>query len=1328
MHPVTQMIRCYLEPAKTPKSAKGKGGNNEPREDELQQLELQETERKVGPHWKPWGGPTLVLDVETTTDLRQVARFGVYRLYGHDYFTLMELAQQYNRSVPRDVLDELQQEGIFYNPDTRTDDEIAALQSYANEHGVTLWTMPDFITKVFFKVYSLKSQKWIAKGNAYIPNDLMPLMVVGHNLPFDLGGMAYDAAPSRSMYGGLSLKLRQDFPNIIIKKIGFAKHMYGTNKRFGRINHIFVNTQQLGRALFGASVKSSLAGMADALGIKDEKGQLDYDGPITAEYISYCRMDVNLTWQVYQGLRGLYLKHGFTALNDKGVLARPIHKIYSEASVGKGYYEQLGVKPFLHKNPGFDHANVTAPFMAAMFGGRSEVHCRLDPRRGMQADFKSEYPTDNALMKLQELNIARKIRVIQDKSGNGVSANFLRTVTLDDLQKKETWPKLRGVALIDPSGCILPLRTVYHVQLDQDKDTKAQQIGVNEILSAPPSWYTFADIIASKLLTGRTPKILETITLEPEGVQDGLKPHAFFGDPDYVIDLNNDDLFQRLIDMRSVVKREKKDGWKPKEQGIKLTSNGTSYGVLIEFVVDEKEQRTDMIVYAPGRTIPMRARKVIKSADGDTEISGFKVERPGKWFAPWGPLIPAGGRLFLAIAERLAADRGIEYGFCDTDSMWFDKPDKMDEQEFISKVKEIAGPTGWFQSLNPYSGNDPIFNLEDVNFSLARNEQGDIARNDKGEPLLCNGKDAREKIELPWLLAVSAKRYAIANKHDGDWIMRKASGHGLGHITAPQYKDNVKPPHFAAPYRKRKVNGKEERYYSYGEICKGSNSKLFLDLWREAFRIISKHKEKRIKQDLEEYLDLEMEEILRKLPGLDAHQMVQQSISSRDEWLSQKSMPWRRPFGFYNSIPQPVGSKINTQDISQKEMVTWKDLKDTSFYTQGGKDVELSSLEEYLAKGEGNEGFYRRDNGEFPAEMFDPRYGLKFQTVAEALSGYFTHCEYKSDGKYGFLKRRKLVVLTQELIGKESHDILDNDDDPALDDEDLLNRRIVITRMNTDILHRLGVKEISKALGLSEETIEKNLLQGFPLSDKAMALLRKSIVVDNKGNYKLVPVAPNSTETTRCDKLRKRLEVIRKALSEKGRLASIDQVIGAVSAFIKPGIADIEDQKEIDKIKRYLNYLIPDLLNGGDIPKPLFKIVPAIEKAVSEACGAEKFAANMLQLNNKKAKLKQERKAIANAIDIGPIYGDHPLTGKPILLSPDSEEGKRVIRKVREAAYKGKELTVGEAMDFVMAEKDRRRERDRIRKRNTRFNQVNNPTGDAVYDTLAYSCLSDEDA
>jgi hypothetical protein len=229
-----------------------------------------------------------------------------------------------------------------------------------------------------------------------------------------------------------------------------------------------------------------------------------------------------------------------------------------------------------------------------------------------------------------------------------------------------------------------------------------------------------------------------------------------------------------------------------------------------------------------------------------------------------------------------------------------------------------------------------------------------------------------------------------------------------------------------------------------------------------------------------------------------------------------------------------------------------------------------------------------------------------------------------------------------------------------------------------------------------------------------MALLRKSIAVDDEGNWKLVPVAANSAETIRCDKLRKRLEVIRKALSEKGRLASIDSVIEAVSAFIKPGIVHITDQTEIDKINRYLNYLIPDLLNGEIISKHLFKIVPAIERAVSEACGAEKFTANMQTLNNSKIESKREKKAIADAIDIGPIYEDHPLTGEPILLSPDSKEAKRIIRKVRMAAYKGNELTVDGAMNFIATQRERRREQDRIRKRNTGFDQSNNPTDNAV--------------
>jgi hypothetical protein len=131
-------------------------------------------------------------------------------------------------------------------------------------------------------------------------------------------------------------------------------------------------------------------------------------------------------------------------------------------------------------------------------------------------------------------------------------------VTLADLQQKDTWPKLRGVALIKPENDILPVRTVFHANNAQDSagpTLRAQQIGINVLVSGPPTWYAFACIIASKILTGKCPQILQTITLEPHGVQSGLKPIEFFGDPAYTIDLNRDDLFQRVIDTRAQVKK-----------------------------------------------------------------------------------------------------------------------------------------------------------------------------------------------------------------------------------------------------------------------------------------------------------------------------------------------------------------------------------------------------------------------------------------------------------------------------------------------------------------------------------------------------------------------------------------------------------------------------------------------------------------------------------------------------------------------------------------------------------------------------------------------------
>jgi hypothetical protein len=140
-----------------------------------------------------------------------------------------------------------------------------------------------------------------------------------------------------------------------------------------------------------------------------------------------------------------------------------------------------------------------------------------------------------------------------------------------------------GVALIEPDNDVLPVRAVYQIDAEDGEFIGAQQVGVNVVLSGPPTWRSFPDVIASKLQTGKCPRILKTIKLKPIGVQSGLKTLNFFGDPDYPIDLTKEDFFQRVIEMRSTIKRkmklpEFKDHllkFSAMEMGLKLLANST---------------------------------------------------------------------------------------------------------------------------------------------------------------------------------------------------------------------------------------------------------------------------------------------------------------------------------------------------------------------------------------------------------------------------------------------------------------------------------------------------------------------------------------------------------------------------------------------------------------------------------------------------------------------------------------------------------------------------------------------------------------------------------
>lgn len=123
----------------------------------------------------------------------------------------------------------------------------------------------------------------------------------------------------------------------------------------------------------------------------------------------------------------------------------------------------------------------------------------------------------------------------------------------------------------------------------------------------------------------------------------------------------------------------------------------------------------------------------------------------------------------LAITERLVADQGLEWAFCDTDSMAIAKPAAMADAEFHARVDGIVE---WFSELNPYAFAGSILRIEDVNFGLH-----DRLRH---EPLHC------------W--AISAKRYVLLNLDaQGRPVLRKASAHGLGHPRAPYAEHDPAP-------------------------------------------------------------------------------------------------------------------------------------------------------------------------------------------------------------------------------------------------------------------------------------------------------------------------------------------------------------------------------------------------------------------------------------------------------------------------------------------------------------------------------------------------------
>ena len=72
------------------------------------------------------------------------------------------------------------------------------------------------------------------------------------------------------------------------------------------------------------------------------------------------------------------------------------------------------------------------------------------------------------------------------------------------LPKKDGWKDLASLVQVRPKHDLFPIRARY-----PDADTL--NIGLNYLTTDEPQWFTLADLLASKVLTGRTPEVVKAV-------------------------------------------------------------------------------------------------------------------------------------------------------------------------------------------------------------------------------------------------------------------------------------------------------------------------------------------------------------------------------------------------------------------------------------------------------------------------------------------------------------------------------------------------------------------------------------------------------------------------------------------------------------------------------------------------------------------------------------------------------------------------------------------------------------------------------------------------
>ena len=634
---------------------------------------------KKPPVEKPYYNKHLVFcyDTETVPDPFMEILFLSYQVYEND--RLHETALCYG------------------NVNTK---QLNTLKSYAKKHGLKLISREEFVERFFFYVYERRA------------------VCVGMNLNFDLSRIAIGWNTSKLDKTAFSLKLSDNkkYPRIYIRNLN-SKHSfirfvppYAKNKKNKKHYHgVFCDVKTLTFALTNKS--HSLESACKLFKTEYQKQKPKQHGVIDFDYISYNISDVSATFSLYQALS--------KRVELYGIPAEP-YEITSPASIGSTYYKAMGITPFLQQCPDFDK-QILGYAMTAYAGARVEARVRHIPTISTYNDALSMYPSNFVRMKFWDFIIANSIVVEEDPE----FVTFLENVKLEDLIDNKLWAsKLRGMALVELDEDIFPVRGKYGNKI-------VNGIGVN-YAKGGPLWYSYPDIVASKLLTnGKVARVLKSYKFVPIGVQQGLKPIILFGKK---VDPIDTDLIKYLIERRLQIKKLLKndpdnEDLKNEDHIAKIICNSVSYGKTVQIDVSD--------------TLNLKV-DVYGVKDFQTVVQ--KEERPGELFCPMlGVLATSGARLILAIAETYIQREGGYHIYMDTDAIVTVDPKRAG---IANKLREVTAP------LNPYSEKTDVFKIEKADDGTTLDKQ------------LC--------------FCISSKRYCWF-KWNGDRIeILKASNHGLG--------------------------------------------------------------------------------------------------------------------------------------------------------------------------------------------------------------------------------------------------------------------------------------------------------------------------------------------------------------------------------------------------------------------------------------------------------------------------------------------------------------------------------------------------------------------